>query len=1403
MSELTNLIHDQVIEIQTVLLDKKKNIITLQILCDRTLSWEDEDNIRHWFHQNEFEESIEIVTSLKQKKLNEEILTNLVNEFKTEFPNLFNNGNSVKLRLHQESICIDVYNKTLIRVIEQKDLTQKIRDKLQKIGVNVSSYEIKICEKEENVDDFLVKKQIEDQMISQMITQQVEEAPESKKETVEFSIGRKIKNELIKISSLDSETVFAHLEGLVDDVEIKEIKDKKFIVSFSLYDRTGSIFCKAFWSQDKKEAFEAYIESNGAVSLEGKYTYDDYAKCNVIVINSITKGFFSERTDREIEKRIELRAHTQMSQLDGFVSSKALIKRALEWGHEAIGITDKYVVQAFPEIQNLTDGKKIKPLYGVEIKKLPDKLPVIYHAQEQEYQDFVVFDIETTGFSKVGDRITEIGAVKIQNGEIVDVFQQLVCPGINIPHEVVELTGISNEMVANEPEIETVLPHFLNFCADAVLVAHNALFDVGFLKANARRMNLNFDPIFIDTMNFSRVMLPHLARHRLDSVAKELGVLLENHHRASDDATATAHIFLKLLEKIDETHSTFGQQLNQIETDYPIIKQRGHDALVFAQTQEGLRNLYQIVSKSHMDYFYREPGVPVSLIEQHRKGLLIGSGNHNGELFQAISDCRSRKVCEEIASHYDFLEVQSPQCYLPLIENRTYKELAEIESIIETIVDIGSKLEIPVVATGDVYFLEPEDHLFRQIVQHSKKMGKSYLSNQYYLKNTNEMLDEFTFLGQKTAREIVIDNPKKIANTIECLVPIPDGTYPPYIEGSDAELKNITYERAHAIYGDPLPQIVHNRLDRELESIIKHGFAVLYIIAQKLVWKSNEDGYLVGSRGSVGSSFAATMAGITEVNPLPPHYVCPQCHHSKFIEDGSYESGIDMPDQNCPSCGCRMDKDGHNIPFEVFLGFDGDKEPDIDLNFAGEYQPICHKTTEEIFGQDKVFRAGTIGTIAENTAYGYIKKYVEEKNIQMHPAEIKRLTRGIVGTKRTTGQHPGGLMVVPYDKNIHDFSPINYPADDAKSSTITTHFNYKAISGRILKLDLLGHDVPSIIRMISDLTAIDPLRIPLDDPRTMSLFVNSDALQLVHEKEKFSVGTLGIPEFGTHFVRQMLLDTKPTTFSELVRISGLSHGTDVWLNNAQDLVRNQVAKLKDVICTRDDIMTYLILKGLENKKAFKIMETVRKGKLLDEDTISYMNQFKLPEWYIDSCQKIQYMFPKAHAVAYVLMSYRIAYFKVYHPAAFYATYFTIKRIDFPGSIILSGSREVSDKMKEIQSLGRGATAKEISTLNVLEVAHEMYCRDIPILKVKFGRSRAKHFTVEENAIVPPYCSLEGVSEATAQQIEEEWEKQKFLSVEDFTKRTKANKAAVEALRAHGLFEGYPNENQLDLFSGLL
>lgn len=1229
---------------------------------------------------------------------------------------------------------------------------------------------------------------------------QISNESEKNKE-IKVLLGKEININATEIVKINQECEDAVVEGKIFSLDFRELKSK-YLMIFDITDYTSSISAKAFLTEDKYKIIKDIIGLDTYVKVKGTVIYDKYQNDLVININDMELSEPKYRMDLADEKRVELHLHTQMSSMDGVSSATSLIKRASEWNHKAIAITDHAVLQAFPEALSASKKYGIKILYGVEGYLVDDGIPILTGDTDSTLDgEFTVFDIETTGLSKINDKIIEIGAVKIKNNCIIDKFETFINPEIPIPSFITKLTGINDSMVKSAPTIEEILPDFIKFISGTVLVAHNANFDVSFIKTKAKNLNIEIYNPVIDTVELSRHLYENLKNYKLDTVAEHLGVSLENHHRAVDDAMATAEIFMKSCDKLNELGIKNVMDLNTAlkNSRIDIKKLPAYHVIILVKNYNGLRNLYEIVSKSNLEYFHRTPRIPKSLLTNMREGLIIGSACEQGEVFRAIISNFDDNKLNNIIDFYDYLEIQPVGNNEFLIQKGEVKDIYELQSINKKIYELGKKHNKPVVATGDVHFLEPWDDVYRKILMAGKGFKDSDKQAPLFFRTTDEMLKEFEYLGDDVAKEVVIYNTNKIADMIEEVKPIPDGTFPPVIEGSEEELKKLTLNRAHEIYGDPLPEIVQERLDRELNSIINNGYAVMYIIAQKLVTKSLSDGYLVGSRGSVGSSFVATMSGITEVNPLPPHYICPKCKYSEFILDGRYGSGVDMPDKDCPVCGIKMKKDGHDIPFEVFLGFEGDKEPDIDLNFSGEYQPIAHKYTEELFGKGHVFRAGTIGTLADKTAFGYVKKYFEERNITVHNAEIKRLTMGCTGVKRTTGQHPGGIMVVPKDKSIYDFTPIQHPADSQDSEIITTHFDYHSISGRLLKLDILGHDDPTVIRMLEDLTGVNAREIPLDDKETMSLFTSVDALGINPDELRSPVGTLGLPEFGTKFVRQMLIDTKPTTFAELVRISGLSHGTDVWLNNAQDIIKEGIASLREVISTRDDIMLYLINKNMDKKLSFKIMENVRKGKGVTDEEVNEMKKCGVPDWFIQSCKKIKYMFPKAHAVAYVIMAFRIAYFKVHYPEAFYATYFTVRADDFNLDLIIKGIDQIKKTINEIELKGNKATPKEKGLLTILEVALEMYLRGFKFTVIDLYKSDAVKFLITKDGILPPLNSLDGIGLQAAKIIAHEREKGKFLSIEDLRNRTRVSKTVIEILKEHGCLNNMPESNQLCLF----
>ncbi|HHV98132.1 MAG TPA: PolC-type DNA polymerase III [Clostridiaceae bacterium] len=1214
-------------------------------------------------------------------------------------------------------------------------------------------------------------------------------------------LGKNFDAEIIKMREVNQDSGKVAVRGDIFAVDCRELRGGRFLFKFDITDYTSSLSVKFFAQKDNVDTYKERLKEGLHVKVRGEAQYDRFAKEPVIMAYDIVELKKQEKMDTADEKRVELHLHTQMSSMDGITSAKELVERAAKWGHKAIAITDHGVVQAYPDAYAAAKKNNIKVIYGVECYLVDDDIPVVYFTNGHSIDNsFVVFDIETTGLDAVKDRIIEIGAVKIHKGEIVDRFSSFVNPEIPIPEFIVKLTGINDEMVKDAPTIEKVLNDFLQFTGDVPFVAHNAMFDTGFIKYNARKLGFEVSNPIVDTLQLSRNMFPELKKYKLDVVAKHLGVKLDNHHRAVDDAEATANIFLKCLEILKSKNvSTIDEIQNAFESNTNYMNAHSYHGVILVRNQVGLKNLYKLVSESHLKYYHKRPRMPKSLLMAHREGLIFGSACEAGELYSALLEKKSDEEIAKIVRFYDYLEIQPLGNNKFLIDNGKVNSMEDLKNLNRKIVELGEKFGKPVVATCDVHFIDPQDEVFRRILMAGQGFSDADNQAPLYFRTTDEMLEEFSYLGSEKAYEVVVTNTNRIADMVDNIAPVPEGTFPPHMEGAEDEIKELAVNKAKEIYGEPLPKIVQDRLDKELNSIIKNGFSVMYLIAQKLVHKSNSDGYLVGSRGSVGSSFVANMVGITEVNSLQPHYICENCKYSEFITDGSIGCGFDLPDKDCPECGKPLKKDGYDIPFETFLGFDGDKEPDIDLNFSGEYQPVAHKYTEELFGEGHVFRAGTIGTIAEKTAYGFVKNYLDERGIVVTSAEINRLVKGCTGVKRTTGQHPGGIMIVPQNKEIFDFSPIQKPADDVDSNVITTHFDYHFLHGSILKLDILGHDDPTVIRMLEDLTGVNAKTIPIGEKRTMGIFSSTEPLGIKPEDIDSEVGTFAIPEFGTKFVRQMLVDTRPTTFSELIRISGLSHGTDVWLNNAQDLVRDGTATLSQVICCRDDIMIYLMHAGLPPKTAFKIMEDVRKGKGLKEEYEQVMREHNVPDWYIQSCKKIKYMFPKAHAAAYVMMAFRIAWFKVYYPEAFYATYFTVRADDFDAELMTKGQDKVRNKIKELEQLGNNLSQKEKNVLTILEVVNEMYARGIKFLPVDLYHSDATRFLITPQGIRPPLNSLQGLGTAAAQNIAEARKEGEFKSIDDLRVRGKASKSIIEILQKHGCLEGLPESSQMTLF----
>ena len=1210
----------------------------------------------------------------------------------------------------------------------------------------------------------------------------------------------------MKIIDLAQDTPAVIIKGQVSNFDSRETKNGSFLVSFDIYDGTSSINVKAFLKAEEFAEVKPKFKSLKAARIVGTYEYNSFSKEFGVIADVIEESEFKQvtRMDDAEEKRVELHMHTQMSQMDAVSSATDLIKRAIKWGHKAVAITDHGVVQAFPEAKKATKDSDIKILYGVEAYLVPDGLTSIFdYKDEQVLQDetYCVLDIETTGISKLTEKITEFGIMKVKNGEIIDNFECFVNPEKPIHERVVEVTHITDDMVKNAETIDVVLPKVIEFVGDSTIVAHNASFDIGFIKENARKLGLKFDNTYIDTLALAKELFPDYKKYKLGIIAENLNIKVDVAHRALEDVETLVKVFNVMLKMLEEKEITkFSEVDSKLAADVSFKNLPTYHAVIFATNKVGLRNLYKLVSFAHLDYFYKKPKTLKSVYKKYSEGLIIGSACEQGELYRAILDGKSEEEIEEIADFYDYLEIQPLGNNMFMVRNETVPNIEALQDINKKIVALGEKLNKPVVGTCDVHFMDPEDEIYRRILQAGQGYDDADQQAPLYFRTTEEMLKEFGYLGREKAYEVVVINTNKIADMCEKMSPIADYKATPHIEGCEQTIRDITMNRAHELYGDPLPEIVQARIDKELDSIIKNGFSVMYIIAQKLVKKSNEDGYLVGSRGSVGSSFVANMTGITEVNSLIPHYRCPNCKYSDFSDFG-VKNGFDLPDKICPKCGGRLDKDGMDIPFETFLGFDGDKEPDIDLNFSGEYQAKAHRYTEVIFGKGTTFKAGTIGTIADKTAFGYVKKYYEERHQMVNSAEILRESVGCTGIKRTTGQHPGGIIVVPMGNEIYEFCPVQHPADDPNSNIITTHFDYHSIDQNLLKLDILGHDDPTVIRMLQDLTGIDPQTIPLDDKETMSIFCSTDALGVTKDQIHSEVGTFGVPEFGTKFVRGMLVDTKPTKFEELLRISGLSHGTDVWLNNAQTLINEGTIKLEEAICTRDDIMIYLIKQGLPPKPSFKIMESVRKGKGLTEEQETLMRENNVPDWYIASCKKIKYMFPKAHAAAYVTMAFRIAWFKVHVPRAYYTAFYTVRADGFDSEIMAHGKERVLAKMREIDAQGNTAAAKDKDMYPILEIVLEMYERGFNFTNIDLYKSDATKFIMEEDGIRPPLNSIPGLGTVAAQSIQAAREKDgKFMSVEELKLRAGIGKSTVELLKAAGCLKGMTESNQMSLFA---
>ncbi len=1263
--------------------------------------------------------------------------------------------------------------------------------------------------------------------------------------------GREFDDEALHIEDIIGEMGEVVIRGRVLKLDSREIKNEKTIIMFDVTDFTDTIGIKIFARNEFVGELMKGLKPGTFLKIKGVATLDKFDhELTIGSVQGIQKipDFTTSRMDTAPRKRVELHCHTKMSDMDGVSEAKDIVKRAYKWGHRAVAITDHGVVQGFTDANHVwedlwkdestkrkTAGEEkpdrqdfFKVLYGVEAYLVDDLKEIVTGDKGQRLEEkYVVFDIETTGFSPVNNRIIEIGAVRICDGEVVERFSTFVNPRVPIPFEIEKLTGIRDDMVLDAPSIETVLPEFLAFCEDCVLVAHNAGFDMSFIVENAARQGLSASFTYVDTVGMARVLLPNQAKHTLDAVAKTLNVSLENHHRAVDDAECTALIFIKFLKMLSEQGVETLAQVNALGADSAelVRKAPSYHAIILAKNDMGRINLYRLISQSHLTYFNRHPRIPKSLVEKYREGLILGSACEAGELYRALLDGQSDMQIARLVSFYDYLEIQPTGNNRFMIASEKIRNVNSVEDIQEInrrIVKLGEQFHKPVVATCDVHFLDPEDEVYRRIIMAGKGFADADEQAPLYLHTTDEMLEEFSYLGSDKAYEIVVKNTNMIADMCETIAPVRPDKCPPVIADSDKTLTKICYDRAHEIYGPKLPHIVEERLERELNSIIRNGFAVMYIIAQKLVWKSVEDGYLVGSRGSVGSSFVATMSGITEINPLSPHYYCSKCHYVDFDSDEvkayAGTAGIDMPDKVCPNCGEPLHKEGFDIPFETFLGFKGDKEPDIDLNFSGEYQSKAHKYTEVIFGAGQTFRAGTIATLADKTAFGYVKNYYEERGKHKRNSEIDRIVAGCVGVRRSTGQHPGGIVVLPLGQDINSFTPVQHPANDMMTDTITTHFDYHSIDHNLLKLDILGHDDPTMIRMLQDLTGRDPLTIPLDGQDVMSLFQNTEALGITPEQiGGTKLGCLGIPEFGTDFAMNMVIEAQPKSFSDLVRISGLSHGTNVWVGNAQDLIRNGTATISTCVCTRDDIMTYLIIKGVEPEKSFKIMEAVRKGtvakgkinpeqwKEWKEDMIAH----DVPQWYIESCQKIEYMFPKAHAAAYVMMAWRIAYCKIHYPLAYYGAFFSIRAKAFSYEQMCQGQAHLEAIMREYKRRMDAAANKEAGAQPLsnkeelaygdMRVVQEMYARGFLFEPIDIFRAQSRSFQIVDGRLMPSLSSIDGLGEKAADAIVEAAKDGPFLSRDDFRERTKVSKTVVDMMAGLGLLGDLPESNQLSLF----
>jgi len=1423
--------------VQAAVLKKKSKILELKISSDKYIDVKEIEGlnvfIKKRFLLNDSEITVEYTESTDKKPIEKE-LKNIVLTLSGKHPILKTVIKDAEIQVENNIINFNFrikMSELLIAMSFDKKISnaiKKLYGAVYKINFNdnVSSEEIKRLQEDTREKEMLlVKEQAKAAQSNNaagapkeatQLKQEKAAQSDEKKENTPLILGKnaKFKETIIKITDIVPDEGKIAIMGEISNIDAKELKSGKTLVSFAVYDGSSSMTCKAFIKPGEDGEVLSRLKKAKAVKLTGNASFSKFSGEIEFIANTIveTDGIKkAKRQDNSSEKRVELHMHTQMSQMDAMTSASDLIKRAMSWGMKSIAITDHGVVQSFPEAHKLLgrNNPDMKVIYGVEAYLAPDKKPSVTNPRGQSIDTtYCVLDLETTGFSPLTEKITEIGIMKLKEGKVIDQLSCFVNPQKPIPARVVEVTNITDYMVQDAETIEKVFPKILDFIEGSVLVAHNADFDIGFLKHNAKVLGYDFDFTYLDTLSLAKELFPDYKTYKLGRIAKNLGIKVVVAHRALDDVDTTVKVFNIMLEKLKERGAKTIEDIDILGSDEKSKKEeykkvRTYHAIILAKDYVGLKNLYKLVSYSHLDYFYKKPRILKSIYKKYSEGLIIGSACSEGELYKAILLGKPDEEIEEIAKEYDYLEIQPIGNNDYLVRKEEVPDKEYLKEINRKIVDLGEQLNKPVVATGDVHFLDPEDEIFRRILEAGQGYDDADKQAPLYLKTTEEMLQEFSYLGEDKAYEVVITNTNLIADMCEQISPISPEKCPPHIEGCEQTIKDITFGKAHELYGDPLPAIVQDRLDRELDSIIKNGFSVMYIIAQKLVWKSNEDGYLVGSRGSVGSSVVAYMTGITEVNALPPHYRCAGCKYSDFTDYG-YNNGFDLPDKPCPVCGEQLAKDGIDIPFETFLGFDGDKEPDIDLNFSGEYQAKAHKYTEVIFGKGTTFKAGTVGTIADKTAFGYVKKYFEEKNMNVNKAEIERIAKGCTGIKRTSGQHPGGIIVVPKGREIFEFCPVQHPADDPDSDIITTHFDYHSIDQNLLKLDILGHDDPTMIRMLQDITGVDPKTIPMDDKETMSLFSSTEALGVTPQQINSKVGTFGVPEFGTKFVRGMLLDTMPKQFADLICISGLSHGTDVWLGNAKDLIDAGTVTLSEAVCTRDDIMVYLMKKGLPPNAAFKIMETVRKGKALKEpkwpDYEAMMRENEVPEWYIDSCKKIKYMFPKAHACAYIMMAFRIAWFKVHIPLAYYTAYFSIRAKAFDAEFMINGKEVVKAKMKEIEMQGNQAANKDKDMYDDLELVLEMYERGFKFLPIDLYKSHATNFLIEDDSIRPPLNSISGMGNVAAEGIYTAFkEGGPFGSVDELKSRAKIGNATLDSLEKFGCLKGLPKSNQLSFF----